>query len=457
MKCEEARVHLESALLGLLSEAETQAVEAHRRQCPACAQEALKGRQIATLAREALAVAAAPPDIPDRIRKRLAAERVRVRRQYARSRLFLWAFRVAALALAAVLIYTSLRILRPTRSAPYSVRVAWRRSGFLPLPSPGYPVVAGSYLIMGERATEGDRVTAVCKTTGKPIWSVNVGPIRAIRADDERVVVCTQLASGCLHVRLLRRADGKELWRAEIDQPPAGGIRSALSLGRTGLAWAVEHQIRLHDVESGTLRWASPWPGRQPALAWMSSGELLVTDGFRLEVLDPEHGHSRWCQNLGEGKVNVVQPPFVECAGTRIYLVRAVARPDAEGELLCLEADTGALRWRTPCTVPLGLSVCFSFVLVRAKGLEVFHADSGTPLWSASLLGCAPASGDAQQIYVVGGRGKRELLALDASTGRAVWTYHLASSCSGLVVEKETGYLCGHDGRLYAVVLGRRG
>jgi len=45
------------------------------------------------------------------------------------------------------------------------------------------------------------------------------------------------------------------------------------------------------------------------------------------------------------------------------------------------------------------------------------------------------------------------LLALEARSGKPVWRHSTVASCGGIVINGETGFVSGSDGRLHAVAL----
>ncbi len=136
------------------------------------------------------------------------------------------------------------------------------------------------------------------------------------------------------------------------------------------------------------------------------------------------------------------------------------------GEVLCLEAATGELKWRQKLDNAARAAPTVAegrlFVPLLGDKLVAHAIDDGRRLWSyqateaqTAVLGLpSPAYADG---LVVAGFGSGDLVALRGATGAVVWADSLASARgrnSGSDLSAIAGMPVIQDGRVYAVGLG---
>jgi outer membrane protein assembly factor BamB len=91
----------------------------------------------------------------------------------------------------------------------------------------------------------------------------------------------------------------------------------------------------------------------------------------------------------------------------------------------------------------------------RSRELDALDAVTGRALWSVPIGGCGGLSFDEGTVYAVDADSRGRMVALDDRTGRPLWHRDLAGSCNGIVVSGGMGFLSGNNGRLHAVFLDR--
>ncbi len=166
-----------------------------------------------------------------------------------------------------------------------------------------------------------------------------------------------------------------------------------------------------------------------------------VTDGTRLYAMDAETRVSAFDANTGSRIWDTdVEPEDADSTpigggvaveGNTVFVATGLA------EILALEADTGAIRWRKDLPAPARGAPTVSdgrvFVPLAEGRVVACSAQDGSTIWNyrsqaavASILGMpAPAVDGA---LVVVGFGSGELVCLRADNGRVAWSDSLASS-----------------------------
>jgi outer membrane protein assembly factor BamB len=257
-----------------------------------------------------------------------------------------------------------------------------------------------------------------------------------------------------------------------VDNPR--NLRVALPTPVTRTAWAQPGGTPAHEMGHAMVadRLAEAWRSdigegggyrrkitAQPVIAdgrvFAMDSEALVsafdaTSGNRIWRFDttPEDNDST---NVGGG---------VSVDGGVLYATTGY------GEILALDAATGALKWRHMLGSPARAAPTVAdgklFIPLLGDRLAAHAADDGRRLWSyqasqsqTSVLGLpSPAYADG---FIVAGFSSGELVALRAATGAVVWVDSLASG-HGRGSSSDLSAIHGmpviQDGRVYAVGLG---
>jgi outer membrane protein assembly factor BamB len=181
----------------------------------------------------------------------------------------------------------------------------------------------------------------------------------------------------------------------------------------------------------------------------------------QLLVLDARTGARRWTKPLGAR-------PW--CGATPAVAQGRVYAPVA-GRMAAYDARTGALRWRAgssacaaPMTPTVGGTKLFTTTPASPNYVQARDTASGRLLWSRQMCFSLPdggcfygtsngpiAAGDGI-VYVTNGSGG--MAAHDADTGRQLWSRVVGAGNfinTAPVVEGDVVYISVHDGRVHAL------
>jgi outer membrane assembly lipoprotein YfgL len=182
------------------------------------------------------------------------------------------------------------------------------------------------------------------------------------------------------------------------------------------------------------------------ALAACSSDKPKPTP---LETLAPRiAGREVW--NLRVGSIGFPMVPAVR--GGSFYVA------SGDGEVLSLQADTGAVQWRVSAGSPLAAGVGSDgrYASVVTRGNEVVTFDNGREVWRKRVPSSVvtPPFVAGERVFVMG--VDRAVHAFDAIDGRRLWVYQkpgdaLTLAQAGVVSSYKNSLLVGQGQRLVAL------
>jgi eukaryotic-like serine/threonine-protein kinase len=324
---------------------------------------------------------------------------------------------------------------------PY--REAWSVSDLSPLAG---PVVAGDTVIL----VDADRVVAVERETGAPVWETDraAGPAGPA-ALAGNLVIFAEGRGGDAAISAARLQDGEAVWSVPMRAPAFGG--PAVDNGRVYVGTS-DGRVFALAADEGTRVWEYRATGRvdtSPAVAdglVYVAAEDFTSGAATVYALDADAGRERWRfspsgPGLGVSSVSVAEETaFV---GLGDFMVHA------------FDAATGAQRWSTRARAP------FSSRLAPSAASEVILGDR-----AGHLYGLEPGSGERAWIFrvpgdlvdaspvvaggaAVVGDGGGQASAIDLRSGLLVWKRILGAGPVGAIAS---------DGeRLYLAVQGGRG
>jgi outer membrane protein assembly factor BamB len=289
------------------------------------------------------------------------------------------------------------------------------------------PVIAYDRLYLG---TNGGRFMSVTPESGRIVWNREFGRCIAASAavSDGTVYVpmmgprpCRADTSGYLVA--LRADSGHEVWRFR-----AGPIESS-PLVSHGVVYvgSWDHRVYAVDAAGGRVRWVFSTGDKVKGGASLGHGAVYIGsyDG-RLYSLDARSGRLRWSADAGAA---IYATPSI--AGGRVFV------GTLGGTISAFDARNGNVVWsvRTGSYVYSSAAVWRGVVYVGSydHGLYALEAATGRVRWRFAAPG--PISGTptvvAGLVYVatcaicIAGQsqlGTQRSYALDARTGRVVWT-----------------------------------
>lgn len=330
---------------------------------------------------------------------------------------------------------------------PFGLR--WRVS----LPAQvSYPLIAeGKVFVTAassrESATRTPVLYALDQASGRIVWSqtLPLGWQRANAAyDNGRIFVSGTDAVCC--------QDGVALAYAADTGAPLWGTRLPWQYATTAAPTATNGVVYVSGSGSGDTLFAlseddghvlasQPWAGGDQSSPALSDAGVFVSYacneayGFRQITLAPLWRYSTFCSG-GGGK-------------TTVYADGRVYTRDYFGSLV-LDANTGALlRTYEPQGVQIFAPAVDSTSLFATSTAGSLSAESldGTPLWSFAgegYLDTAPliinGGGDR---FVLVGSGTGQLYALDAASGRQVWSTDVGTPITGVDEQNASEPLAG--------------
>lgn len=316
------------------------------------------------------------------------------------------------------------------------------------------PVIAYGRLYLG---TNGGRFMSVTPGSGRIVWSRGFGRCiaAAAAASDGTVYVpmmgrrpCRSDTSGYLVA--LRAESGHEVWRFR-----AGPIESS-PLVSDGIVYvgSWDHRVYAVDAGSGRVRWMFSTGDKVKGGASLGYGAVYIGsyDG-RLYSLDVRNGRLRWSADAGAA---IYATPSI--AGGRVFV------GTLGGTISAFDARTGNVVWstRTGGYVYSSAAVWRGVVYVGSydHGLYALDAATGRVRWRFAAPG--PISGTptvvAGLVYAatcaicIAGQsqlGIQRTYALDARTGRVVWTVP-RGDYTPVVADSSRAYLVGYQ-RLFGL------
>ena len=296
----------------------------------------------------------------------------------------------------------------------------WRSDGPGPL-----PYAAGQGAVFGFRSAPGgtSQVAASSATSGRALWTRDTGHLLHNAATGWLSYACgmVYIAAGISQdvtaaqpsVRALDARTGRLVWTATLDsswQIPvlANGVLYATTA--TGI-------VAL-NAETGTRLWRSAALTKNMGAVVATDGVVCCSDGGSISgtpvfALAAATGRLLWHDELTP----------VQCGASGIIVLSPVPGEGGQSTLWARHARTGKPAWKR--AVPQGFGVMGTF--------------NGVVYYNVSSLFDASAAGN-------------DLLhAIDAVSGRPLWTYHVSAPVSGLAGSDGVLYAADAKGNVYAL------
>ena len=270
--------------------------------------------------------------------------------------------------------------------------------------------------------------------------------------DNQRVYVLATGQDGHWISAALSAKNGATLWTQPASETPSGPP-STITVLRDGLCWSEGNQVVLRNPATGRLVWSRTVGSGGLLSAPVQQGTTLFTASLdTFHALNPHTGEVLWSLPLANRTVLAgLTRPLLEAGAGRIFC--ASRNDQGKGVLRSIAPDTRRILWTQETAVPVKLHFHGERLFVRTPDLNAFDARTGRPLWQAPVGGCGTLSFHADRVYLVDAAERSRVLALDAVTGKQVWTHAVAASCNGIVVTGQMAILSGNDHTLYAFAL----
>jgi outer membrane protein assembly factor BamB len=284
----------------------------------------------------------------------------------------------------------------------------------------GCSTISGWFESDDDEATAPAELTDIAETVNiEELWSVGIGDGQGEGGYRLRPAISGStiyIASADGEVAAVDRNSGDVLWKVDIETALSGGVgvyEEALFLGSS------DGFVLKLDANSGALTWSVPVRGEILSPP-QSNGNVVVvqTNDGKLQGLDYTTGKLLWTYDS-----NI---PVLTVRGTSSPIVHneVVYAGFANGRVVALNINTGAMVWEVRVAIPQGRSEIERLVDVDGT-MEL----AGSELYAASYQG--------------------NLVAIDADTGARMWQQKV-SSYSGVAQGFGNIYVADEDGTLAA-------
>jgi outer membrane protein assembly factor BamB len=332
---------------------------------------------------------------------------------------------------------------------------------------PDILTAAGVVYATGGGNSYGDSgIYAFDAATGRQLWRTpgTSGP-RPFAADPGAVFgFMVTSGGGRTEVVATSAATRQTLWAADVghmlDNAKLGWMTCAsgvvyIAAGTTDNSTAGQPTIKALDTRTGRRVWeattgAAP---QTPALAdgavYLGAASSVSAASGALVALNAATGAHLWrSADIGGSPVNVVVTGGVVCASVLPSSLRSAS--------FGLGARTGRPLWHAtfPAVVLAGTDgILFFFTFNIGASLsytvQARHAQTGALAWKRTFPGQSAVAADRGVLYL--GSGDRTLRALDAATGRPVWTHLLGAPASALATGASAVYALDARGAVYGL------
>ena len=273
---------------------------------------------------------------------------------------------------------------------------------------------------------ESGRLTAFHRTVVEPFVAITApAPGGCVPPVGGELLVAAELDAGAPTVEarldcgtpIALRFTGGWTWRGAL--PTLAPGTHAVSVEARAPSGASRARARTFEVcspDTAAPRGGAPWP--------QLGGDAAHTGHTPYELAPPLA--PRWTAAVGG---HVLQGAPVIAADS-VYVASADLGDGRGGGVIALELSTGALRWRTPSTLPIrgGIAVARDTVIASQLDGTVLGLDARTGVvrWRYELLGAEPRSDATFSSPVADGGdvligNQRHVAAIDITTGSALW------------------------------------
>jgi outer membrane protein assembly factor BamB len=245
---------------------------------------------------------------------------------------------------------------------------------------------------------------------------------------------------GTLHA--LDIATGEERWSYAPELGPVSGPQ--VSEGRV-LVRDVDGNLAAVDAVTGAELWRSDRAGYSSDPTFDGDSVYIAATDGTLDALDAASGTVRWTVPVTTGPLEMRGNAF---ADGRVYVSAS------DGDLVAVDAATGEIAWRVPTGSPATGNAVVADGLVYigsydgGGSLSAFDGATGDLVWNVAEPLWVPAVSDG--VAYAGGEGV--LVALSASTGSELWRFALQGVPVAPAVADGIVYVpAENDQRVYAL------
>lgn len=313
----------------------------------------------------------------------------------------------------------------------------WSREGlsFLQTDASIYssPAVEGKRFFVGDDAGV---LSAYSIRNGKRLWTFQTGArIVGTPAASRGIVV---VGSADKHIYGLRSKDGRLLWKVQADAPVLGAVRIVDGVAYVG---ASDGRMRAINIKDGSEYWT--FSGVQNYIETMP---LVTPDHVVFGAWD----NTLYSISRSDGKLQwtwKIDKPGTHYSPAAVWPVEANGKvfiADPERALTAIDARTGRTIWRTYQsmvreTVALSQDGSRIYSKTMRDSLVCYSTEGDAPreLWACNVgfgYDHAPSMPQELEGIVYGSCVRGTIFAVEAATGRLLWTRKVGSCLVNTVV-----------------------
>ncbi len=238
-----------------------------------------------------------------------------------------------------------------------------------------------------------------------------------------------------MNLHALNQYTGNPLWK----RPTNGFIVSTPAIyNKIVYVASCDGKIYASDTEKGKPVWV--FPGRRSGRIGQVTGELLAAkEGLfifnnkgKVFRIDAEKGNLIWELNTGEDSVaQQYDPQSCELMSSPAIMEGMLFIATIHGRVLCIDVETGAIKWRFPGEKPVPhrfistplLCAKHCYIPDRSGNFYAISTKTGEDAWAytVSLKGVIEGSASVGEGKIVVGAQNEYLTALNLHSGGEVW------------------------------------
>ncbi|MFW6152019.1 MAG: PQQ-binding-like beta-propeller repeat protein [Verrucomicrobiota bacterium] len=348
---------------------------------------------------------------------------------------------------------------------PAEINSGWnlQRVAVSPAIAPSYPLAHGGKLFVLRREKTTDNIAVSDKLwhvacldnrSGRVIWksdfkvasarmAIGSGRLYVLYTRDRQKWQCAALSE----------KDGGLFWRRETQSSGWPGP-STLLLAEDKVCWTSDRTIICRNATAGTLKWtATINSASRLSPPSYNNGKVLTASGGSFHILSADNGKLERTASLSGNKTGngrIRGGLTVRESGNRIYMGW---NGSYGGYIQCRTSDMTKILWQKRMPSFLKMELADGSLVARSMDIRAYDLRTGALKWKAPVGGCGNLAFDNGRIYAVDAADRREIVALDNSTGNEMWRREIGSSCSGIVVSKQMGFVNNNEGILQALPL----
>jgi outer membrane protein assembly factor BamB len=298
-----------------------------------------------------------------------------------------------------------------------------------------------------QRTADGDLVTALDLTEGRPVWSSTARSQGYLSTDRSRVYTVSAERGHEGTLLALDATSGVERWR--FDPPNGRGTRGKVVPAGARVLWTAGSELWALDTLSGAAVWHVGVQSGSVSEPVHVMDRVLVVCGNELLCLDLVSGARVWTALIAD-EAPVLARAQMSFSDNRLFVSHT--GNGLSGHVTCVDAGDGAVVWDRSGVSAAHITACGSMVYVRGGDVSALDASTGQTVWSVAAEGCSPLYCLYGSVVFADASREDALAVLDGLTGAPRRHLALPNACAGFVpTPTSLGLVADNNGVLHAI------